>query len=113
MVNKLKVDCLSVGRLCGPPIPHTDAHLSVHGKQVEGGLFKRGAALWAAYIPHTDAHLSVHGKQVEGGLFKRGAALWAAFPNTHAHLSVHGKQVEGGLFKHGLSPTLMHIVWTN
>ena len=83
MVNKLKVVCLSVGRLCGPPIPHTDAHLSVHGKQVEGGLFKRGAA------------------------------LWAAFPNTHAHLSVHGKQVEGGLFKHGLSPTLMHIVWTN
>ena len=72
-----------MGRLCGPPIPHTDAHLSVHGKQVEGGLFKRGAA------------------------------LWAAFPNTHAHLSVHGKQVEGGLFKHGLSPTLMHIVWTN
>ena len=83
MVNKLKVVCLSVGRLCGPPIPHTAAHLSVHGKQVEGGLFKRGAA------------------------------LWAAFPNTHAHLSVHGKQVEGGLFKHGLSPTLMHIVWTN
>ena len=83
MVNKLKVVCLSVGRLCGPPIPHTDAHLSVHGKQVEGGLFKHGAA------------------------------LWAAFPNTHALLTIHGKQVEGGLFKHGLSPTLMHIVWTN
>ena len=41
-----------MGRLCGPPILHTHAHLRVHGKQAEGGLFKRGAALWAAYPPH-------------------------------------------------------------